>query len=102
MRPDRLLALICITLAGCGVTRPPREPQSGPAELKFRLATTRGTVDDLVLDRFLFNGVSVEPKTLQVQTLAPGVHEVTADRAVTFTREAIEFDHTGTTAVSWR
>ncbi len=81
MRPDRFLALFCILLAGCGVTRPQRESQSSPAELKFSLPTTRGTPEDLVLDRFAFDGASVGAKALHVQTLSPGVHEVTADAA---------------------
>ena len=82
MRPDRSLTLFCVLLAGCGVTRPQRESQSRPAELKFSLpTTTRGTAEDLVLDRFAFDGAFVEPKTLHVQTLSPGVHEVTAEAA---------------------
>jgi alpha-D-xyloside xylohydrolase len=82
MRPDRFLTLFCILVTGCGVTRPQSESQSSPAELKFSLPTiTRGAAEDLVLDRFALDGVSVEPKALHVQTLAPGVHEVTADAA---------------------
>ena len=48
-------------------------------ELKFTIPNTRGAMEDLVLDRFLFNGAAVDPKTLQVKTLSPGVHEVTAE-----------------------
>src|SRR5580704_7820380 len=82
MRPDRFLVLFCVLLAGCGVMRPQRESQSNPAELKFSIPTTTGgAAEDLVLDLFAFDGASVEPKMLHVQTLSPGVHEVTADAA---------------------
>jgi Galactose mutarotase-like len=82
MRSDRSLTLFCVLLAGCGVTRPQRESQSRPAELKFSLlTTTRGTAEDLVLDRFAFDGAFVGAKTLHVQTLSPGVHEVTTEAA---------------------
>jgi hypothetical protein len=77
-----LLAILCMTLAACGVTRLGADPQPGPtSELKFSLTNTRGATEDLVMDRFLFDGSPVETKTLQVRTLSPGVHEITGDAA---------------------
>jgi Glycosyl hydrolases family 31 len=71
-----LLALWCATLATCGLSRP---GNTSPAELKFTIPNTRGAPEDLILDGFLFDGGAVRQKTLQVKTLSPGVHEITAD-----------------------
>ena len=40
---------------------------------------TVGATEDLILDRFAFDGDAVEAKRLQVRTLSAGVHEITAD-----------------------
>ncbi len=45
------------------------------------IPNTRGVTEDLTLDRFLLDGNPVEAKTLQVQTISPGVHEITAEAA---------------------
>ena len=71
------LALLCAGLAACGFSR--QGNAASTAELKFTIPNTRGTTEDLTLDRFLFNGGPVDQKTLQVRTLSPGVHEITAE-----------------------
>src|SRR5579871_1712984 len=64
--------LLCLSLAACG-------PKSIESELKFAIPNTRRATEDLVLDRFAFEGKAVDAKTLQVRTISPGVHEVTTD-----------------------
>jgi alpha-D-xyloside xylohydrolase len=70
-------ALLCVGLAGCGSKT--QGGSTAAAELKFTIPNTRGAAEDLTLDRFLFDGGAVDQKTLQVKTLSPGVHEITAD-----------------------
>ncbi len=72
-----LFTFLCAILAACGT----RDPQSSGPELKFAIPNTRGATEDLTLDRFLLDGNPVEPKTLQVRTISPGVHEVAAEAA---------------------
>ena len=75
----RLCALVAagLFLFGCGTA--PRPTEGGGAELKFTIPNTRGATEDLILDRFLFEGSGVDAKNLKVATLAPGVHEVTSE-----------------------
>lgn len=73
-----LFAFVCLTVA-CGVTHKLDDSPSGAAELKFTIPNTRGATENLVLDRFQFDGRPVEPNTLQARTLSPGVHEITSD-----------------------
>src|SRR5579864_1771389 len=68
-----LSGFLCLGLLGCGSKQ--------TTELKFALPNTRGATEDLVLDRFAFDGDAVEAKRLQVRTLSAGVHEITADAA---------------------
>ena len=43
----------CLSLLGCG---PKDHPAAATAELKFTIPNTRGGTEDLMLDRFLFDG----------------------------------------------
>jgi alpha-D-xyloside xylohydrolase len=76
-RKNVFCALLCASLAACGLRH--QDTGASGAELKFTIPNTRGATEDLMLDRFLFDGGAVEQKTLQVKTLSPGVHEITAD-----------------------
>src|SRR5215469_647340 len=71
------LALASLLLAGCGTSHTSSD-SAASAELKFSIPNTRGATEDLVLDRFLFNGAGLDAKDLTVRTLSPGVHEITA------------------------
>ena len=75
--PVGLFALWCASLAACGFGR---QGNAAPAaELHFTIPNTRDATEDLVLDRFLLDDSTVDQKTLHVNTLSPGVHEITAE-----------------------
>ena len=74
-----VLAVSCLFLAACGTAHRAANSASDAAELKFTIPNTRGAMEDLILDRFLFDGSGVAAKDLTVRTLATGVHEVTAE-----------------------
>jgi alpha-D-xyloside xylohydrolase len=72
-----VLAMACASLAACGSGH--TNGAASGAEIKFPIPNTRGATEDLVLDRFLFDGGAVDRKTLQVKTLSPGVQEISAE-----------------------
>jgi len=51
---------------------------AGPAELRFSFPTTSGKTDEVIIDRFRFQGSPVTANQIQIRQLSPGVHEVTA------------------------
>ncbi|MGH9648570.1 MAG: hypothetical protein ACRD4E_17330, partial [Bryobacteraceae bacterium] len=72
----RLAGFVCLSLLGCG---PKNNSRSTVAELHFTIPNTHGSTEDLVLDGFLFDSSAVDQKTLHINTLSPGVHEITAE-----------------------
>jgi alpha-D-xyloside xylohydrolase len=70
-----------LLLASCAYQRASSNSTSPGTELKFTIPLTRGATDDLILDRFLFDGSTVGANTLHVNTLSTGVHEITSEAA---------------------
>src|SRR5664279_4076037 len=69
---------------------------SGAAELRFRFPNTGGTLESMVLHRFLLDGHPLgAANALEVRRLAEGVTEVTAPSAAAGEWEFAVEDHSG-------
>ncbi len=53
--------------------------QAGGTQLQIKLPKAGGATDDLVLDRFLFDGKPLASSKVRERVIAPGVHEITSD-----------------------